>query len=189
MKKLLKKIEEYNKKIHSKSGIGELYERQIRYLYEKNGWKVIPYGILKGKEDLGRDLICTKGKQVLIIQTKNWSKHKTIHENHLMQLAGTILYYIYKNKKQPKGIFITTTKLSDRAKDVARKLNIQHRIIKLDKNFPIIKCNINKRGKKLFFLPFDKYYDQVHIEINKGEFYSNNIEECLRKGFKHVGEK
>ena len=68
MKKLLKKIEEYNKKIHSKSGIGELYERQIRYLYEKNGWKVIPYGILKGKEDLGRDLICTKGKQVLIIQ-------------------------------------------------------------------------------------------------------------------------
>jgi hypothetical protein len=189
MKKLLKKIEEYNKKIHSKSGIGELYERQIRYLYEKNGWKVIPYGILKGKEDLGRDLICTKGKQVLIIQTKNWSKHKTIHENHLMQLAGTILYYIYKNKKQPKGIFITTTKLSDRAKDVARKLNIQHRNIKLDKNFPIIKCNINKRGKKLFFLPFDKYYDQVHIEINKGEFYSNNIEECLRKGFKHVGEK
>ena len=189
MKKLLKKIEEYNKKIHSKSGIGELYERQIRYLYEKNGWKVIPYGILKGKEDLGRDLICTKGKQVLIIQTKNWSKHKTIHENHLMQLAGTILYYIYKNKKYPKGIFITTTKLSDRAKDVARKLNIQHRNIKLDKNFPIIKCNINKRGKKLFFLPFDKYYDQVHIEINKGEFYSNNIEECLRKGFKHVGEK
>ena len=70
-----------------------------------------------------------------------------------------------------------------------RKLNIQHRNIKLDKNFPIIKCNINKRGKKLFFLPFDKYYDQVHIEINKGEFYSNNIEECLRKGFKHVGEK
>ena len=189
MKKLLKKIEEYNKKIHSRSGIGELYERQIRYLYEKSGWKVIPYGILKGKEDLGRDLICTKGKQVLIIQTKNWSKHKTIHENHLMQLAGTILYYIYKNKKHPKGIFITTTKLSDRAKDVAKKLNIQHRNIKLDKNFPIIKCNINKRGKKLFFLPFDKYYDHVHIEIHKGEFYSNNIEECLRKGFKHVGER
>ena len=90
MKKLLKKIEEYKKKIHSRSGIGELYERQIRYLYEKSGWKVIPYGILKGKEDLGRDLICTKGKQVLIIQTKNWSKHKTIHENHLMQLANCI---------------------------------------------------------------------------------------------------
>jgi len=189
MKNLQKKIDEYNKKIHSKSGIGELYERQIRYLYEKNGWRVIPYGILKGKNDLGRDLICTKKKQVLIIQAKNWSKNKTIHENHIMQLAGTILFYINKNKKIPQGLFITTTKLSDKAKEVAKKLNIQHRNIKLDKNFPMIKCNINKRGKKLFFLPFDKFYDQVHVEKHKGEFYSKNIEECLNKGFKHVGEK
>ena len=64
MKNLQKKIDEYNKKIHSKSRIGELYERQIRYLYESKGWRVVPYGILMGKEDLGRDLICTKGKQV-----------------------------------------------------------------------------------------------------------------------------
>ena len=118
MKNLQKKIEEYSKKIHSKSGIGELYERQIRYLYEKSGWRVVPYGILKGKNDLGRDLICTKKKQVLIIQAKNWSKNKTIHENHIMQLAGTILYYIYKNNRTHQGLFITTTKLSDRAKEV-----------------------------------------------------------------------
>ena len=189
MKNLQKKIDEYNKKIHSKSGIGELYERQIRYLYEKSGWRVVPYGILKGKNDLSRDLICTKKKQVLIIQAKNWSKNKTIHENHIMQLAGTILFYIYKNNRTPQGLFITTTKLSDRAKEVAKKLNIQHRNIKLDKNFPMIKCNINKRGKKLFFLPFDKFYDQVHVEKDKGEFYTNNIKECLNKGFKHVGEK
>jgi hypothetical protein len=65
MKNLQKKIDEYNKKIHSKSGIGELYERQIRYLYEKSGWRVVPYGILKGKNDLGRDLICTKKKTSL----------------------------------------------------------------------------------------------------------------------------
>ena len=30
MEELQKKIDEYNKKIHSKSGIGELYERQIK---------------------------------------------------------------------------------------------------------------------------------------------------------------
>ena len=74
MKDLQKKFDEYKKKFHSKEGIGEFYERQIRYLYEKNGWRVEPYGILKGKSDLGRDLICTKKKQVLIIQAKNWSK-------------------------------------------------------------------------------------------------------------------
>ena len=72
-------------------------------------------------------------------------------------------------------------------KDVAKKLNIQHRNIKLDRNFPMIKCNINKRGKKLFFFPFDKFYDRVHIDIKSGEFYTNSIKECIRKGFKHVG--
>ena len=104
MKNLQKKIDEYNKKNHSKSGIGELYERQIRYLYEKSGWRVVPYGILKGKNDLGRDLICTKKKQVLIIQAKNWSKNKTINANHKMQLEGTILFYISKNNRKHKEL-------------------------------------------------------------------------------------
>ena len=74
------------------------------------------------------------------------------------------------------------------AKDVAKKLNIQHRYIKLDKNYPMIKCNINRRGKKLFFLPFDKLYDKVHIDINNQEFYTDNISECLKKGFRYVGK-
>ena len=73
MKDLQKKFDDYKKKVHTKEGIGEFYERQIRYLYETKGWRVEPYGILKGKSDLGRDLICTKKKQVLIIQAKNWS--------------------------------------------------------------------------------------------------------------------
>ena len=187
MSELEKKFNKYRKKIFSKSGIGELYERQIRYLYEKNGWRVIPYGIIKGKSDLGRDLICIKKKQVLIIQAKNWSKSKTIHEKHLMQLSGTMLHYANKTKKIPKGIFITTTKLSNTAKDFAKELNIQYRYVKLDKNFPMIKCNINKRGKKLFFFPFDKFYDKVHIDVKNGEFYTNSINECIKKGFKHVG--
>ena len=189
MRELQKKFDEYNKKVHSKPEIGELYERQIRYLYEKNGWRVVPYGILKGKSDLGRDLICSKGKQILVIQAKNWSKKKIIREKHIMQLAGSIYYFVKKNNKFPKGVFVTTAPLSERAKDVAKKLDIQFRNIKLNKNFPMIKCNVNKRGKKLFFLPFDKYYDRVHIEKHKGEFYTNNINECIRKGFRHGGKK
>ena len=70
---------------------------------KKNGWWVKPYGILKGKTDLGRDLLCYKNKQVHIVQAKNWSKNKTIHEKHIMQLAGTILHYIYNNNKKPQA--------------------------------------------------------------------------------------
>ena len=86
MKNLQKKLDQYIKKNHSNSEIGKMYERQIRYIYEKKGWRVTPFGILKGKPDLGRDLICVKNKKILIVQAKNWSKHKIIHEKHLMQL-------------------------------------------------------------------------------------------------------
>ena len=189
MKNLQKKLDQYIKKNHSNSEIGKMYERQIRYIYEKKGWRVTPFGILKGKADLGRDLICVKNKKILIVQAKNWSKSKTIHEKHLMQLSGTMLHYANKTKKIPKGIFITTTKLSNTAKDFAKELNIQYRYVKLDKNFPMIKCNVNKRGKKLYFLPFDKFYDKVHIEKNKNEFYTSSIKIAESKGFRHVGKK
>ena len=102
MNDLEQKFIKYKKKMFSKPEIGKLYERQIRYIYEKNGWRVIPYGIVKGKSDLGRDLVCFKKKQVLIIQAKNWSKTKIIHEKHLMQLSGTILQYVNKTKKFQK---------------------------------------------------------------------------------------
>ena len=106
-----------------------------------------------------------------------------------MQLSGTMLHYANKTKKIPKGIFITTTKLSNTAKDFAKELNIQYRYVKLDKNFPMIKCNVNKRGKKLYFLPFDKFYDKVHVEKNKNEFYTSSIKIAESKGFRHVGKK
>ena len=188
MKSLQTRYNDFKKKNLSKPGIGKLYERQIRYIYEKNGWFVKPYGILKGRSDLGRDLLCYKKKQIHIVQAKCWSRKRTIFEKHIMQLAGTILHYINKHKKKPQGVFITTAKLSPTAKDFVKSLNIKHSYIKLDKNFPMIKCNINRRGKKLFFLPFDKFYDRVHIEKKKGEFYTDSINECIKKGFKHVGK-
>ena len=52
----------------------------------------------------------------------------------------------------------------------------------------MIKCNINWKGGKRFFLPFDKYYDYVHIDGNKGEFYTDKIKNCLMMGFKYGGK-
>lgn len=43
------------------AAIGRLYERYLGYLYECDGWQVEYHGIVKGLEDLGRDLICSKG--------------------------------------------------------------------------------------------------------------------------------
>jgi len=167
--------------------IGIEFERYVGYKYELDGYKLIYNGAREGLEDLGRDLIATRGKEILIIQCKNWSKAKTIHEKHIFQLYGTmILKSIEEPNKNINGIFICTTKLSETAKAVAKCLNIQVlENYKYDKNYPCIKCNISKKdGSKIYHLPFDQQYDKVDIELKRGECYVHTIEEAERLGFR-----
>jgi hypothetical protein len=129
--------------------IGRFYERYVGYLHEQDGWEVEYHG-LKGFEDLGRDLVCRKGHEVLIIQTKCWSKQKVIHEKHIYQLLGTWQHYLMEASDRlfapdVSAWFITTTTLSPVAKRAAEflKINIKEGF-QLDKSYPMIKCNINQ---------------------------------------------
>ena len=74
----------------SKVQIGRLYEMYLGWLYEKNGYVVTYNGIEQGVEDMGRDLICIKPNETVIVQAKCWSQSKTIHEKHIYQLYGTV---------------------------------------------------------------------------------------------------
>lgn len=78
--------------------LGRDYERYVGYLYETAGYQVYYQGIIKGFEDFGRDLICTKDNLVEIVQCKYWSQKKTIHEKHINQLFGTTVEYWIKNR-------------------------------------------------------------------------------------------
>lgn len=87
-------LDRYWSRPKSKWQLGRDYERYIGYVYEANGYNVYYQGILEGFDDLGRDLICKKGEQTIIVQCKRWSQHKTIHEKHVNQLYGTVIKYI-----------------------------------------------------------------------------------------------
>jgi hypothetical protein len=122
--------------------IGRDYERYIGYLYEKQGFKVYYEGIVKGLEDLGRDLICIKGNEIDIVQCKCWANYKIIHEKHINQLYGTAVKYYIEHKQiidkkkeltlfpdlissgKIKATFITSTKLSNTALKFAEALGI-----------------------------------------------------------------
>ena len=181
----------------SKAEIGRMYERYIGYLYEQQGYTVEYYGIIKGFEDLGRDLICRKGKEIHIVQAKCWSDKKQIHENHICQLFGTSAHF-RKNCRDGETVsmhLITSTVLSDTAKEIACALGVQYiEQRKLDKSYPMIKCNISRRtGEKIYHLPFDQVYDKVVIELNEGEMYAANVFEAefhgFRRAFKYKGLK
>jgi hypothetical protein len=176
------------------AAIGRLYERYLGYLYEREGWKVEYYGIVKGFEDLGRDLICSKGNDVKIIQAKCWSIGKTIHEKHIFQLFGTTQLYIMDREKNDlftpsiSARFVTTTTLSPVALRAAEWLKIEvQEQLPLSKAFPMIKCNINQGTKeKIYHLPFDQQYDRTKILPELGELYAATTAEAEKKGFRRA---
>jgi len=181
-------LDRYWKRPKSKWLIGRMYERYIGYLYEKEGYDVNYHGIFQGYEDLGRDLICNKGKNFLIVQCKHWSQFKTIHEKHIFQLFGTFFQYKDANPdKKPKAVFYTSTSLSDLARRFANELDIDLvENCKMDTSYPCIKCNIGKNKEKIYHLPFDQQYDNTNIEIKKGEFYCSTVAEAEKAGFRRA---
>ena len=181
-------LDRYWKRPKSKWLLGRMYERYIGYLYEKKGYAVEYHGIFQGFEDLGRDLICQKGNDIQIVQCKNWSHFKTIHEKHIFQLFGTFFQYRDENPGlKINAVFYTTTKLSDLARRFAKELDIELiENCKMDTGYPCIKCNIGKNKEKIYHLPFDQQYDNTQIEIRKGEFYCSSVAEAEKAGFRRA---
>ena len=181
-------LDNYLKQRKSKWQIGRDYEMYIGHRLESKGFKVQYTGILDNLEDMGRDLIASSGKQVYIIQCKNWSSEKTIHEKHVFQLYGTLVLYRLDNPfVNTEGVFVTTTKLSRKARAVARELNITlYESVPLGA-FPRIKCNVNRTtGEKIYHLPFDQQYDKTTIEGKYGEFYAFTVAEAESQGFRRA---
>jgi hypothetical protein len=184
--------------------IGRDYERYIGYLYENKSFKVQYHGIEKGKDDLGRDLVCSNGNQIEIVQCKYWSSQKgiPIRENHIAQLYGTtVKYYLDSTRTKQKvqlGLFpellkqsniipviVTTTELSNTAKEFASVLGIQVNKIPMDDNYPCIKCNINfQTNEHIYHLPFDQQYDNTIIDVKKGERWAKTVKEAESMGFR-----
>lgn len=166
--------------------VGIEYERYIGYMYEKKGFRVQYHGALMGKQDMGRDLLVEKGNELLVIQCKRWAKEKTIHEKHIFQLYGSAIQLRVEKQVYCVPVFVTTTSLSETAKKCADYLNI-HVIENYEfHDYPLIKCNISKKGEKIYHLPFDQQYDRVRISFSKGEKYVSTVEEAEKLGFRRA---
>lgn len=200
-----KALDRYWKSRKTTWEVGRDYERYIGYLYEMQGYSVQYLGIEKGLEDLGRDLICKKNNEVLVIQCKYWRQEKVIHEKHINQLFGTTVEYFIKNcsSKQyselnlfPKlllensirAMVITSASVSETAKSFAKALGI---IIKekfpFNQGYPSIKCNVSFRdGAKIYHLPFDQQYDRTRIDEERNECYVATVKEAEKLGFRRA---
>ena len=180
-------LDNYINSRKSKWQVGRDYEMYVGHMYEEEGYSVKYTGIIENLEDMGRDLIVSKDGKTYIIQCKNWSKEKTIHEKHIFQLFGTVtLYNVYSKTAKATGIFYSTTQLSNTATEIAKELHIEIKYADLG-DFPRIKCNINRQtGEKIYHLPFDQNYDSTVIEKNKGECFAYTVKEAEDAGFRRT---
>ena len=206
-------LDRYKKRKKTNAEIGRDYERYIGYLYEDDGYTVTYYGIERGLDDLGRDLICIRGNEVHIVQCKCWSnkKKKMIREKHLNQLYGTVV--AYKTAKSMgitiddlanitgdklltirqgnldlysiTPVFYSTVPFSPTALAFAKILDIECHVTPLD-DYPMIKCNISRTGERIYHLPFDQQYDKTIITPVDGECYAWTVEEAEDKGFRRA---
>jgi len=195
----------------SKWSLGRDYEMYIGYLYEQKKYSVEYKGIIDGFDDLGRDIIAKNDDETCIVQCKYWAHYKEIHEKHIFQLFGTTMEYWIRNygshnnqnsfkeftryldENKLRPIFVCSTSLSDKAKEMAAVLNVE--IIENYPlgNFPRIKCNTNYdefgTKTKIYHLPMDQQYDRTIITKSKGEFCAFTIKEAedaeFRRAFRH----
>jgi hypothetical protein len=180
-------LDRYWKRDKSSVEIGRLYERYIGYLYETDGWTVRYHGALRGFEDFGRDLICTRDGSTQIVQCKCWSKAKVVREKHIMQLFGTsVLYHLTEGEPMPEAVLVATTDLSNEAAMVANELGVLVRHQDLER-YPMVKCNVNPgTGERIYHLPFDQQYDRVLVGDQPDEFYAETVEEAEAVGFRRA---
>lgn len=191
-------LDRYKTRKKSNWEIGIEYELYIGYLLREGKkpfegrWHVIQFGEKKGVEDLGRDIIADRigfdGKRtVYVIQCKRWSEQRTVHENAICQLYGTTIEYKIKYRElllyNFVPVFITTTDLSDMAKEFAKQLGVIVMKIPMG-DYPMIKCNINN-GEKIYHLPFDQQYHRTDISKD-GEFYAMTVKEATDRGFRRA---
>ena len=195
-------LDSYWKKRKAKWVIGRDYERFIGFYYEQLGYKVYYQGIKKKKEDLGIDLVCQDKDKILLVQCKYWKSGFPVRENAINQLYGTSMKYTLDNQKileSPNTLFpdfdaakpiemwlITSSELSETAKEFANVLGVKFKQNQPLDRYPIIKCNVSSDGKKIYHLPFDQMYDQTTIEPWRGESYEMTVKEAENKGFRRA---
>lgn len=197
-------LDRYWQKKKSKWEIGRDYERYIGYLYEQAGFSVYYQGIIEGFEDLGRDLIAVRGDDIEIVQCKHWSKERIIHEKHVFQLFGTTIEYWLKTtadkkavqlslfpdvlqKHKIKPVLITSTTLSEKAKEFARVLQVEVAENFSLQHYPSIKCNVSRQtDEKIYHLPFDQQYDRTLVEEERNECYVKTVAEAEQLGFRRA---
>jgi Restriction endonuclease len=103
---------------------GKRYESSIAHKLRTEGWYVEETG-RDGTNDHGIDLIARRGAVTRYVQCKGWSSWKTIHEDVVSQLFGSVANIVgVENVDRVEKYIYSPAQLSDYAQGEALRLNV-----------------------------------------------------------------
>jgi hypothetical protein len=174
-------LERYRKTARSSADAGRRYERYLGYLYESDNWRVEYTGAIKGFDDFGRDLICRRGDDVVVVQAKRWRRDaRILHMKHVVQLYGStaLLKRELDLQKIPRALLVSTTDFSEDAVFAANALGVSLVTKEFNPAYPCIKVHVSRVGEALYHLPFDQQYDRISMNLSKGDRYVATVREA-----------
>ena len=179
-----------NARTENKWKYGRDYERYVGYLFEREGFSVIYNGATKGSSDGGIDLFCFKDGIVYPIQCKRWKKKVDAEEIDKFVRAVSIFnrnrssYPIPLCYSTVIPIFYTTSDYTDYARWKAHDVNVICRVQSFNniREYPAVKCTA-LNGRKVYYLPFDRDFDSIHVGVYRGGCYKFSVLEAEQAGF------
>ena len=180
---------------NNKWKFGRDYERYIGYLFESKGFHVIYNGAVEGRADGGIDLFCFKDGMVYLIQCKRWRNRvgcEAIEKFARAVKSFKNYRFLYENiipacYSKVVPIFYSTSGYTDDAIELALEVRItfRTRTFRGIREYPPVKCT-TKNSKKVYYLPFDRGFDEVCVGFSRGGCYKFTVFEAEKAGFRYV---
>lgn len=177
--------------------IGMVYEQQLEYHFNLNGYHVQLHGLKKKTGDEGVDHILYKNGKTSLVQAKAYRKGKRIKASELDIMFNNMNDFYSKHKFNDKLIIgelediilavPSEDVLSGAAKLKAEELGMHVEIVPIRKDWPKYKCVISSREKK-FYGPNDSAYYKTNMLSDKRRFWADSIEEAQGKNYKGSGK-
>ena len=179
-----------NARAENKWKYGRDYERYVGYLFEREGFSVIYNGATLGSSDGGIDLFCFKSGIVYPIQCKRWKNQVGVEE--IYKFAEAVESFKRNRSAYPipliyskvMPLFYTTNGYTSDADRTASSKNITCQVQKFNsiREYPAVKCT-SKSGRKVYYLPFDRDFDSIHVGVYRGGCYKFSVLEAEQAGF------
>jgi len=177
----------------AKEDYGFQYERYVGYLFEAHGYKVIYNGLKRGVQDGGIDLVAKMPRKIRLIQCKRW--RQPVDADVVSRLQGAIQRFTWEecrgkdgavSRTDIRGVLATSGDATPEALALARHLRIFTMTHLEYQPYPAVKARpFPLRGGR-FYLPFDRAYDSLVMNLNGHDRFFFSIREALLNGFYYL---